>query len=100
MIATFIKIFKQLKVVRLNSDNTLTVAGAVTLSAGLSVTGSVAATTTVATGGYTVATLPAGVVGQRAYVTDATLPTYNAALTGGGTVVVPVFRNATVWVSA
>lgn len=62
--------------------------------------GSVTGLTTLTTAGFTVATLPAGVVGQRAYVTDATTPTYNAALVGGGAVVVPVFRNATVWVSA
>lgn len=49
---------------------------------------------------YTVATLPAGTVGDVAYVTDATAPTYNGVLTGGGAVVVPVFRNATGWVSA
>jgi hypothetical protein len=49
---------------------------------------------------YTVATLPAGTVGDRAYVTDATAPTYLGALTGGGAVVCPVFRDATVWVSA
>lgn len=49
---------------------------------------------------YTVATLPPGTVGDRAYVTDATAPAWNTALTGGGAVVVPVFRNATVWVSA
>jgi len=65
----------------------------------LQVTGSIKATTTIATGGYTVATLPAGTVGQRAYVTDALAPTWNGALTGGGAVVVPVFRNATGWVS-
>jgi len=52
------------------------------------------------TSGYTVATLPAGVTGARAYVTDATSPTYNGSLTGGGTVVVPVFYNGTAWVSA
>ena len=51
-------------------------------------------------GGYTVATLPAGVTGARAYVTDAAAPTYNGALTGGGTVVVPVFYNGSAWVSA
>jgi len=52
------------------------------------------------TSGYTVATLPAGVTGARAYVTDATSPTYNGSLTGGGTVVVPVFYNGSAWVSA
>ena len=50
--------------------------------------------------GYTVGTLPAGTVGMRAYVTDALLPTYNGALTGGGAVTVPVFYNGAAWVSA
>lgn len=49
--------------------------------------------------GYTVATLPAGAQGQRAYVTDATAPTFLGALTGGGTVVTPVFHNGTAWVA-
>jgi len=49
--------------------------------------------------GFTVATLPTGVVGQRAFVTDATAPTFLGALTGGGSVVTPVFRNATIWVA-
>jgi hypothetical protein len=50
--------------------------------------------------GYTVSTLPSGTVGDTAYVTDATAPTYGGALTGGGSVVVPVFYNGTAWVSA
>ena len=50
--------------------------------------------------GYTVATLPTGVVGMRAYVTDALLPTYLGTLTGGGAVKCPVFYNGTAWVSA
>jgi len=49
--------------------------------------------------GYTVATLPAGTVGDTAYVTDATAPTYLGALTGGGAVVTPVFYNGAAWVS-
>lgn len=52
------------------------------------------------TGGYTVGTLPAGVVGQRAYVTDALAPAFGSAVVGGGVVVTPVFRNATVWIVA
>ena len=48
---------------------------------------------------YTVATLPTGVTGMRAYVTDATAPTYLGALTGGGAVVCPVFYNGSAWVS-
>ena len=50
--------------------------------------------------GYTVATLPSGVVGDTAYVNDATLPTYLGALVGGGAVTCPVFYNGTAWVSA
>ena len=49
---------------------------------------------------YTVATLPAaGTAGRRAYVTDATAPTWLGALTGGGAVVCPVFDNGTAWVA-
>lgn len=73
---------------------------AVVSSTGLVVTGAISATTTIKTQGYTVATLPAGSTGMRAYVTDATTPTWNAALTGGGAVVCPVFYNGTAWVSA
>lgn len=65
----------------------------------LAVSGNADVTGTIKTGGYTVATLPAGTTGERAYVTDATTPTYLGALTGGGAVVCPVFKNATVWVS-
>jgi hypothetical protein len=52
--------------------------------------------------GSTVAGLPtcnAGLKGGMRYVTDATAPLYNAALTGGGAVVVPVFCNGTAWTS-
>jgi len=50
---------------------------------------------------YTVATLPAaGTQGRRAWVTDATAPTFGGALVGGGGVVIPVFDNGTSWVSA
>ena len=50
--------------------------------------------------GYTVATLPAGTLGDRAYVTDAVSPTFLGTLTGGGSVKCPVFFNGTSWVSA
>jgi len=50
--------------------------------------------------GYTVATLPAGVIGMRAYVTDALAPIYLGTLTGGGAIKCPVFYNGTAWVSA
>ena len=55
---------------------------------------------TTRTTGYTVATLPAaGTAGRRAYVTDATAPTFLGALTGGGTVRCPVFDNGAAWVA-
>jgi hypothetical protein len=49
-------------------------------------------------GGYTVATLPTGVVGARAYVTDAVTAVFMATPTGGGSVKTPVFFNGSVWV--
>ena len=50
--------------------------------------------------GYTVATLPAGTLGDTEYVTDATAPvTYLATLTGGGSINCPVFYNGSDWVS-
>jgi hypothetical protein len=51
---------------------------------------------------YTIANLPtcnAANAGLQAYVTNATSPTYNAALTAGGAVVVPVFCNGSAWTS-
>ena len=48
--------------------------------------------------GYTVSALPTGVVGQRAYVTDAASPSFGSAVSGGGAVVIPVFRNASAWI--
>lgn len=48
---------------------------------------------------YTVATLPAGTIGQFAFVIDALTPTYLVAVTGGGAVACPVFYNGTTWVS-
>lgn len=49
---------------------------------------------------YTVSGLPtcnAGLKGAMAYVTDALAPSYNAALTGGGTVPIPVFCQGSAW---
>ena len=48
---------------------------------------------------YKVSTLPSGVIGDHAYVTDATAPTYLGTLTGGGSIVCPVFYNGKTWVS-
>jgi len=49
--------------------------------------------------GFTVATLPAGSIGMRSYVTDAVAPVFLAALTGGGAIKTPVFHNGTAWVA-
>lgn len=49
---------------------------------------------------YTVATLPAGTQGDVAYATDCLTPVYGAAAAGGGAVILPVFKNATQWVTA
>jgi hypothetical protein len=46
---------------------------------------------------YTVATLPTGVVGDMAYVSDALAPTYNTTVVGGGAVKIPVFFDGTNW---
>ena len=50
---------------------------------------------------YTVSTLPTCSSYTRGFasVHDATSPTYNGTLTGGGTVTVPVFCNGTSWTS-
>jgi hypothetical protein len=61
-------------------------------------TGTVTASATEQTGGYTVATLPSGTIGMKAYVTDATAPTFLGTLTGGGAVKCPVFYNGSSWV--
>jgi hypothetical protein len=46
---------------------------------------------------YTVATLPSGIQGATAYVTDASAPAYNTTVVGGGTSVVRVFFDGTSW---
>jgi len=48
---------------------------------------------------YTVATLPAGVLGDFTIVTDALAPAYLGVLVGGGSVVCPVFYNGTAWIA-
>jgi hypothetical protein len=49
---------------------------------------------------YTVATLPTGKpAGTLAYVTDAIAPTYLGTLTGGGSIITPVFYNGSAWVA-
>lgn len=49
--------------------------------------------------GYTVATLPAGTVGDTCYVTDALAPTFLAVLVGGGAITTTAFYNGANWVA-
>jgi hypothetical protein len=49
--------------------------------------------------GFTVATLPAGTIGMRTYVTDALAPTFLGVLVGGGAIKSPAFYNGTAWVA-
>ena len=75
------------------------------IGAGLSVgnttdpgAGNLSVTGTIKTGGYTVATLPTGVTGAIAYVTNALAPTFGATVVGGGAVTIPVFYNGANWI--
>lgn len=61
--------------------------------------GTIRANGVITTRGYTVATLPTGTIGDRAYVTDALAPTFLTAVVGGGAVVCPVFYDGTNWVA-
>ena len=49
--------------------------------------------------GTALPTCNAGAQGTRAFVSDATLPTYLAAYVSGGAVVAPVFCNGTTWLT-
>jgi hypothetical protein len=67
----------------------------------LDVVGSIKASGTIQTGGYTFDTLPTPAIGMRAYITDgAALPLYMANAAGGGSTVTPVFYNGSNWINA
>ena len=68
-------------------------------SVALDVVGAIKNTTTITTGGYTVATLPTGTIGMLSYVTDALAPTYAATVVGGGGVTIPVFFDGANWIA-
>jgi hypothetical protein len=46
---------------------------------------------------YTVAALPTGAAGMRAYVTNALAPAFGAAVVGGGAVGIPVYHDGVSW---
>lgn len=48
--------------------------------------------------GYTVAALPTGVQGDKAFVTNALGPAYHVTVVGGGAVVTPVFFDGSNWI--
>lgn len=54
-------------------------------------------TSSVITGVFTVATLPTGAKGARAFVSDANASTFNSVVVGGGANNVPVFHDGTNW---
>lgn len=58
---------------------------------------SLAATVPITTGTYTVAGLPAGAAGMRAFVTDANATTFASVVAGGGANGVPVYHDGTNW---
>ena len=60
-------------------------------STGTTVAGTISSTV------YTVATLPAGVSGRHAFVSDALAPAFGAAVAAGGAVPVPVYHDGTNW---
>jgi hypothetical protein len=60
--------------------------------------GNLSVSGTINTKGYTVATLPTGVTGARAYVTNALAPAFGSTVSGGGTVTIPVFYNGSNWI--
>lgn len=82
------------------TDSTSGATGSIQTSGGIGAAKAIVAGTTVRTGGYTVATLPAGTQGMMAYVTNALAPTFLAVLVGGGTVVTPCFYDGTNWVGS
>jgi hypothetical protein len=72
---------------------------AVAYTAGnVSVGGSLTVGTTLKTGGYLVANLPAGVAFMSTYVTNASAPAFGSVVVGGGAVTVPVFYDGTNWI--
>ena len=92
----------------LSLSGTVTTSGSLTLGGTLDLSsppaiGAVAPSsgkfTTIATAGYTVSTLPTGVIGQRLYVTDALAPVFLTTVAGGGAVFTPVIYNGANWVA-
>lgn len=72
-----------------------------TTSGAISSGAAITAATVLNTGTYTVSGLPTASAnkGARAFVTDATAPTFLGSLTGGGTVTCPVMSNGTIWIA-
>ena len=83
----------------LTVSNTTLAAKAGTFSTTLGVTGITTLGAPVTLKGYTVATLPAGVQGHTAFVTDALAPAFLTAVVGGGAIVAPVFYDGANWVA-
>lgn len=63
----------------------------------LQVTGAAYVSTTIKQGVYTVATLPTGTAGMRAFVSDANATTFASIVAAGGANFVPVYHDGTNW---
>lgn len=59
--------------------------------------GKIVTSQAIRTGVFAVASLPAGVAGDRAFVDNAASPTFGATVVGGGSVKVPVYHDGTAW---
>ena len=67
-------------------------------SAGVLTGTTIVSTEVVRLKGYTVATLPVGVQGDTAFVTDALAPVFGVAVAAGGAVIIPVFFDGVAWI--
>lgn len=86
--------------VYLSAANTLDVSTSGAKALEISTTGNAKFIQPPAVPGYIVSTLPSGIIGMRAYVTDQTsaCPSPGGSLTGSGSVTCPVFFNGSAWV--
>jgi hypothetical protein len=77
--------------------STTTATGALVVSGGVGIAGALNVGATIDSNVYTVATLPAGNAGMRAFVSDANATTFASIVAGGGTNRVPVYHDGTNW---
>jgi hypothetical protein len=74
-----------------------TITGAVTIAGGVGIGGAVNIGQTIAIKTYTVATLPSGVQGMKAFVSDSNTSTFYSVVASGGSFMVPVYYTGSAW---